>query len=379
MVDFTIIPNTSVSIPSSDQKLSNEIQKNIGKPVTDQNKYLDFDSNGAINSIDRNIFAEVIINKDKDEVNPLELRGNPMALKKEIDKPGKEANDNFIIRSNDMLTKVRMLSDLELAIKQNNDARNALAKQAEEAKDNPKLRLQYHAQEVAKEAEGNRLRKEMDAIKSSLNELQEDKTPYEEAAALAPLESTPENLAQVKVLKAQLKTKNQLRSEIAEESQEAIGDPQKLMMNHQKDTQLQAESTVLSEKIKFMEARLEAGKTPEDQKLNVTPEIIEKRNQILLDKKMNFDARMALAHQAQEAQGNPQLMLHYQMQDAQLQAEANKLDANLKALDEKIHTPKQPEQKTDEKIQKIMQMLQYLIMMVQSMMQMQMFGMGRRF
>ncbi len=65
-------------------------------------------------------------------------------------------------------TDYRMLSDLELAIKLNQDARLALAHQAQEAAGNPQLLLLYHQQDVQLEQEQKRLEMEYSALKTKL-------------------------------------------------------------------------------------------------------------------------------------------------------------------------------------------------------------------
>ncbi|OGI01942.1 MAG: hypothetical protein A2Y25_02950 [Candidatus Melainabacteria bacterium GWF2_37_15] len=65
-------------------------------------------------------------------------------------------------------TDYRMLSDIELAIKLNQDARLALAHSAQEAVGNPDLLLQYHQQDVQLEQELKRLEMEYSALKEKL-------------------------------------------------------------------------------------------------------------------------------------------------------------------------------------------------------------------
>lgn len=65
-------------------------------------------------------------------------------------------------------TSFRILSDLELAIKLNWDARLALAHQAQEAVGNPELLLMYHQQDVQLEQELKRLEAEYQAVKTRL-------------------------------------------------------------------------------------------------------------------------------------------------------------------------------------------------------------------
>lgn len=65
-------------------------------------------------------------------------------------------------------TDYRMLSDLELAIKLNQEARLALAHSAQEAIGNPELLLMYHMQDVQLEQELKRLEMEYSALKTKL-------------------------------------------------------------------------------------------------------------------------------------------------------------------------------------------------------------------
>ena len=66
-------------------------------------------------------------------------------------------------------TNYRLLSDMELAIKLNEEARLALAHQAQEAIGNPELLLMYHQQDVQLEQELKRLEMEYEALKTKLD------------------------------------------------------------------------------------------------------------------------------------------------------------------------------------------------------------------
>lgn len=66
-------------------------------------------------------------------------------------------------------TNYRLLSDMELAIKLNQEARLALAHQAQEAIGNPELLLMYHQQDVQLEQELKRLEMEYSALKTKLD------------------------------------------------------------------------------------------------------------------------------------------------------------------------------------------------------------------
>jgi len=65
---------------------------------------------------------------------------------------------------------LRMLSDIELAIKLNQDARLALAHQAQEAMGDPQLLLMYHQQDVQLEQEYHKLQMEYEALKAKIEE-----------------------------------------------------------------------------------------------------------------------------------------------------------------------------------------------------------------
>lgn len=67
-------------------------------------------------------------------------------------------------------TDLRMLSDIELAIKLNQDARLALAHQAQQAQGNPEALMALHQQDVQLEQEYHQLQMEYEAIKTKIEE-----------------------------------------------------------------------------------------------------------------------------------------------------------------------------------------------------------------
>ncbi len=90
-----------------------------------------------------------------------------------VEKYKTQSNNTLIINSvvvsqASLQASYRLLSDLELAIKLNEDARLALAHQAQEAGGNTQLLLMYHQQEVKLEQELKRLEMEYQAIKTRL-------------------------------------------------------------------------------------------------------------------------------------------------------------------------------------------------------------------
>ncbi len=244
------------------------------------------------------------------------------------------------------------LTDLELAIKMNQDARLALAHQAQRIQGNLDLLKQHQQQDVQLEQQTKKLQADYEKAKTEVEAAQkESKNKILEEAKKNPLESTPEDIDRLNHLKKMIKLNDDARLTLAHQAQKAMGNPQLIQHYNNQDKQLEKEKVEYIAMALGLEAQLAAGrkddtKPAERHEKGVKDQVNLRTEQITTDAKMikdldlalklNETARTKLANKAQNAAGNPQLLLQYHQQDLQLEEEKQMLKMEQEALKTKL-------------------------------------------
>ncbi|OGI00930.1 MAG: hypothetical protein A2Y25_02870 [Candidatus Melainabacteria bacterium GWF2_37_15] len=182
------------------------------------------------------------------------------------------------------------------------------------------------------------LEMQRDAVSKLLEDMDKGDASYKEAASLAPLESTPENLAKLDTLNEQKANLLKQRQDLSRKAQESVGNPELMEKLHRQDQELELKDLKVNEEIKAMEAQLSAGKNPEAGKLNIDYKTIGKRNDILAHISATEQKRLAMSNQIQHAVGNPDILEKYLERDMAYEQEIQGLKAELDALDKQIYT-----------------------------------------
>ncbi|OGI03967.1 MAG: hypothetical protein A2Y25_01045 [Candidatus Melainabacteria bacterium GWF2_37_15] len=203
-----------------------------------------------------------------------------------------DVNQLMQIRTSQRQELAKELSDTQLAIKLNQDAQLVLDKQEQEAAADPDKVLEYHQQSVAMEAELKRLEMQQQALSQEYTAISSQSNPYQQS---------PREIA----IEVELYNNNKQRLTLAHSAQEAVGNPELLAQLHEQDLALEQKKTALE-----AEKQALSGGTSSTA---VSPASIQAELNSLQSQ------RIELVQKAQDAVGNPELLMQIHQEDLALE------------------------------------------------------------